>query len=539
VIQEDELIADVTELLSDLVEEGQIEVATRHGPTSLAMDLSHVLETEPNTDLELWFLDHDEVVELYLDADALHQRVKPILHRLVHGDPPPKWNDALAKPIYDNPDDLNARMVFADWLQQEGDPRGELITLHSKLGERVADTELTLEDEKEREKDPMGYREKTLRRRFRGHFYGAFSAFDAHAFRFSWRLGFLDRADVMGHDLDKLIANPSSRFLERLLVTEQVSGAAKAIESGTMALPPTLKDVAIGKLGKGRDDDAPDEESEDSDEKKEARKTTLTIGGGTSINKLPRVTELSVSCRNLNVLDLDLPKVTDLQLFARTLTMDGAKAFSLPSLEYFAIVTDDLDVFSTALAELFENPPKKLTRFRLSVTRGPADPFAYLAALFHSPLMKQLKELDLRNSGFNTQDLPFFVDEAKYLKHLETLDLRRNYIGYGREEEAVVSKFCKNVLLGRDDASEAQEEADEDYDEEEDEEGDCYDADGYYYGGDPVVNEDEHENETLPLPEEDDDLDEDTKEELEEEGPGAVDRDAPVEERERYDEPVE
>lgn len=525
-IQEDELIADVTELVSDLVAEGHLEIVTRHGATSLAMDLSRVLETEPNTDLEDWLLDHDEVVELFLDADALHQRVKPILDRLVHGDPPPKWNDALAKAIHDNPVDVNAWMVFADWLQQEGDPRGELIALHAKLGGSVDDVELTLEDERGRERDPIGYREKTLRRRFRGHFYGAFSAFDSHAFRFSWRLGFLQGAAVMGHDLDKLLANPSSRFLERLEITEEVMGAAKAIESGSLVLPPTLTSVAIGRLAKGRDEEA----SEEADEAGESERA-LTIGGATAINRLPRVKELSVSCRRMRVLDLELPEVKDLRLFARSMTTMDAKVFSLPSLEYLAIVTDDFDGLSPALADVFEHPPKTLTRLRLSALRGPADPVEYLVVLFRSPLMKQLKELDLRNSGLDRSDVPLLLESAQELRHLESLDLRRNFLGYGDEQPELTS-LCKTVLVGRDDASEANEEPEDEYDEYGDDDDD---DDGYEYE-DALVNEDVHEDD---VDADDEDLDEEAKEEREEEGPGGVDRDAPVEERERYDEPVE
>src|SRR5687768_4181469 len=35
----------------------------------------------------------------------------------------------LLKAVYESPDDDAARLVYGDWLQEKGDPRGEFITL--------------------------------------------------------------------------------------------------------------------------------------------------------------------------------------------------------------------------------------------------------------------------------------------------------------------------------------------------------------------------------------------------------------------------
>ncbi len=60
----------------------------------------------------------------------------------------------LLAAVYDNPDDDAPRTVYADWLQEQGDPRGELIALQLS----------TTDDKKEKQK-----REKRERRLIRKH----------------------------------------------------------------------------------------------------------------------------------------------------------------------------------------------------------------------------------------------------------------------------------------------------------------------------------------------------------------------------------
>lgn len=135
-IHEDELIAELTDVVEELCADGKIELATRHGASAVAGPLSLVLEERPDVDLLEWLTDREEIAEVFIDAAELGERLGPTLHRLQHGDGEPKWNDALAEAIYAAPDDLQARLVFGDWLQQEGDPRGELVALQATTGRR-------------------------------------------------------------------------------------------------------------------------------------------------------------------------------------------------------------------------------------------------------------------------------------------------------------------------------------------------------------------------------------------------------------------
>src|SRR5204863_3882450 len=54
----------------------------------------------------------------------------------------PIENPKLEQAIVEDPDDDALRLIYGDWLQQQGDPRGELIAVQQKLsgvtGSRVA-----------------------------------------------------------------------------------------------------------------------------------------------------------------------------------------------------------------------------------------------------------------------------------------------------------------------------------------------------------------------------------------------------------------
>jgi uncharacterized protein (TIGR02996 family) len=64
----------------------------------------------------------------------------------------PARGDTLLNLVYDHPEDLGARRSYADWLIEQGDVRGELITLQcarAARGTSIAverrETELLLE----------------------------------------------------------------------------------------------------------------------------------------------------------------------------------------------------------------------------------------------------------------------------------------------------------------------------------------------------------------------------------------------------------
>ena len=133
-------------------------------------------------------------------------------------------NPDLEAMIEEAPHDPEGYLVYADWLQQQGDPRGELIVLQHRLATT-------------RDRDGVTLREReqtTLFKKFGRDLLGPLAKYvflrnSVQSFRtFSWRCGFIRTArlgrlpphgkDRIDRVLDHLLSHPSARFLERLIL---------------------------------------------------------------------------------------------------------------------------------------------------------------------------------------------------------------------------------------------------------------------------------------------------------------------------------
>lgn len=66
--------------------------------------------------------------------------------------------DALLRAVLEHPEDASARAVYADWLQEKGDPRGELIALETQRAQGV--TGLDVRIDKLRKKIATAFRKR-------------------------------------------------------------------------------------------------------------------------------------------------------------------------------------------------------------------------------------------------------------------------------------------------------------------------------------------------------------------------------------------
>ena len=98
--------------------------------------------------------------------------------------------EELLRDIADHPDDVASWLAYADWLQQEDAPRGELIALDVALE--------TAED-----KEPLEVRRKQLIAQRGAALLGdTFSKFIAEGYgSIRWRRGFIDRLSYDGRQL--------------------------------------------------------------------------------------------------------------------------------------------------------------------------------------------------------------------------------------------------------------------------------------------------------------------------------------------------
>lgn len=104
---------------------------------------------------------------------------------------------------------VTARLVYADWLQSRGHPRGELIALQQARAESAGDVPRANEIE------------RAIRRLFRRHRRSLLPAVPLpFGWRLQWRAGFLDEIDAPenGKPLKSLLRHRAARFVRAVRV---------------------------------------------------------------------------------------------------------------------------------------------------------------------------------------------------------------------------------------------------------------------------------------------------------------------------------
>ncbi len=134
-------------------------------------------------------------------------------------------NPELEAAIADDPDAEDPYLVYADWLQQQGDPRGELITVQHALAKKggkdkklATQAEAILAEHAATLLGPLADKQQTMDR--------------DKTPCFGWELGFIKRARLafdfyadqprgivdLGDVLRDLLAHPSGQFLRELTI---------------------------------------------------------------------------------------------------------------------------------------------------------------------------------------------------------------------------------------------------------------------------------------------------------------------------------
>ena len=157
--------------------------------------------------------------------------------------------------IEEAPHEADRYLVYADWLQQAGDVRGELIVLQHQLATSSGlDGIFALEHD-----------QATLFRRYDAELLGPLAHVStaevgqaSPTWGYSWRHGFvrtallsrLWRTRVLGDVLSGILAHPSLRFLERLIcVLDNDEAADGLFRTLRHAAPRTLDTLVIERMG--------------------------------------------------------------------------------------------------------------------------------------------------------------------------------------------------------------------------------------------------------------------------------------------------
>jgi uncharacterized protein (TIGR02996 family) len=218
----------------------------------------------------------------------------------------------LEAAIIEDPDDIGGYLVYADWLQARGDPRGELIALQHALGSAIDENTRT----------SLAQAERELREIHAPRLLGELAAF-AEGVRLTWRFGFVDEArlalnwpdgPVRPFDLESalraLLLLPAARLLRVLAfgLVGELTGAFRILEAhGPL---PNLRELHLGDF-----------------DPSEAVVLSVSLGARPPPwAQLPRLTRLVVRAGTFSLGALELPHLTELELQAAALDRDHLAA---------------------------------------------------------------------------------------------------------------------------------------------------------------------------------------------------------------------
>jgi uncharacterized protein (TIGR02996 family) len=336
----------------------------------------------------------------------------------------PVFEDALRS----DPSDVGAALVYADWLQQQGHPRGALIAVQAQLAANPRDTRLVEAERRIIEEAAHSLLSKPLLahlailRAGGGELAVSRNLFDGGTATFDH--GFLREALVVvrqrGCDEDvlwELLRHPSARMLAKLGVsTDRSRDIALVATLITHGPRPPLRSLLF---------------------RVDHRGMTVDLAGLDAA--YPALEELELAIHNVRFDSLKLPKLRRLCVRAEhgDLAVQLA-ANTWPELEVLSIFADPVK-----LALPFEQP--NMPKLRTLELVGAGDysgaerslPICRLIA--RSPLAKQIEVLELPKLDLSQQAVWLLVEHRAKFEKL--VALRTGYVSPDRREQLRAAGF--------------------------------------------------------------------------------------------------
>jgi uncharacterized protein (TIGR02996 family) len=357
-------------------------------------------------------------------------------------------NPGLEQAIYDAPEDIAAWQVYADWLQSEGDPWGERLSLG--LAHAAAKGAAKTKLKKEIDKLDEQHRETFL-----GKAFAKLKAEDLEQVaKLEWRYGFVMSVRVAAPEFEwdgtspdtilrALIKSPAARFLQSIrmgLIDWQGDedsfdkGIDAVSKSGTL---PSVRELVVGDY---------DDETEISWTDVGSVEPALLV--------MPNLRSLRVRGGGIGLgKALEHDKLESIVVETGGLPGDAVKAIGkckLPNLTKMEVWFGQKDRGAGGnikqLAPLFtgEGVPK-LRHLGLMNAEFQDD---IAIALAKSPLLAQLESVDLSMGTLKDIGGQAIVAAADKFKHLTKLDLDHNYLS-DAVVKALQRAFGKKVSVGR------------------------------------------------------------------------------------------
>ena len=142
----------------------------------------------------------------------------------------------LEKTILERPNDPAAYAVYGDWLQAQGDPRGELVSVQAALAS-TRDTKRFME---------LKQTETRLLAKVTEQFGTA-----GKAVNLAWRYGFVHQLELLDETLSlkNLLEHPALRFVQGVRLATGAADHSAALEQLIAARPPLLNRFELTRSG--------------------------------------------------------------------------------------------------------------------------------------------------------------------------------------------------------------------------------------------------------------------------------------------------
>lgn len=341
----------------------------------------------------------------------------------------PEGNPEVEAALFANPEDTEAWAVYGDWLQTRGDVRGEIIAM--ELSKAHPDPKDGLQDEIDAliRQNVEGWLGKELVEAMNQDV----SEWDKPVFEAEWRFGFLKKVtarvtyDWEGPNVERMLnavmKSSASRFLEAIHIGLPDTDGEAAFNREIAAICKTGKRPSVRRIYVG-DFEFPDE-------------TEISWSEVGSVEKLypvfPNLQWLKVQGGGIELGKLEHEALETLILHTGGLPSEAAKALAkakLPNLR-------ELEVWFGADEYGGEATPEMITPLFAGTATPKLEKLGLMNAEFTNalpallagtPLLAQLKQLDLSMGTMTAEGADALLEHAEHFVHLERISVEDNII---------------------------------------------------------------------------------------------------------------
>ncbi len=373
-------------------------------------------------------------------------------------------NPALEKAIAANPTDRDAYAVFADWLQEQGDPRGELISL--QLGYKDKSAKQLIDKNAEYFLGPLAEHQKTrdgLSNNSTSHLRSSAQEKEWQKTgedAFLWRNGYIHRVRL-SHDtyhdsvwkgetsdvLEEVFKHPSGRYVVELSFMSSgdpnEGNLQSLIDVIAKQAPPTIRKITFG--------DNVDQIS-----------WHHTGNLGKMWKAVPHLRILEIETGDFEVGAMDAPNL-ERAIFITgglsTICGRNIATAKMPKIKHLEVYYGDDEYGGDCTVKEVKPLLDRSDLTNLEYLGIKNSKFAndIAKAIGGAKVLKTLKTLDLSKGTMTDEGAAALVAAKDSLKHLECLDLSHNYLTKAGTKS--VQGLAKKVVTGE------MQEADEDGDD--------------------------------------------------------------------------